>query len=221
MAHSLLPGAAEAPTKSSEREPVLRRAEVADLGKLARVLAEAFYDDPVFGWLIPADRTRLRSLQRFFTIQLRVLGVKQGAVWTAENLAGCAISTPPRRWRLMPKTLLAEGAGLTRVFGARLPRAGAYLHTVESHHLREPHHYVAYMGVSPQQQGKGIGARLLSPTLDLCDTERLPAYIEATTERSAALYERLGFVLTGELAPRGSPPLRLLVRQPIPREDSR
>jgi RimJ/RimL family protein N-acetyltransferase len=56
-----------------------------------------------------------------------------------------------------------------------------------------------YVGVATRFQGQGLGAALLRPTLDRCDREGLPAYLEASSERSAALYERLGFVHLGEL----------------------
>ena len=56
----------------------------------------------------------------------------------------------------------------------------------------------------------------MRPTLDRCDEERLPAYLEASSERNAALYERLGFQCTEVLRFAGGPPLRLMTRQPQP-----
>ena len=87
--------------------------------------------------------------------------------------------------------------------------------TMEWRHLREPHYYVRDVGVLPEMQGHGLGSKLLRPTLDRCDSEGLPAYLEASSERSAALYERLGFKLTAELRVGGSPPLRLMRRPPV------
>jgi RimJ/RimL family protein N-acetyltransferase len=55
---------------------------------------------------------------------------------------------------------------------------------------------------------------LLSPTLARCDRDGLPAYLEASSERSAALYERLGFEHVRELRLAGSPPLWLMLRPP-------
>jgi GNAT superfamily N-acetyltransferase len=66
-------------------------------------------------------------------------------------------------------------------------------------------------------QGRGLGSALLGPTLERCDREGLPAYFEASSERSAALYARLGFELTRELRVGGSPPLQLMRRPPYPR----
>jgi GNAT superfamily N-acetyltransferase len=68
--------------------------------------------------------------------------------------------------------------------------------------------------VAPEGQGQGLGSRLMKPTLDRCDEARLPAYLEASNERCAALYERLGFVPIDEVRFRGSPPLRLMLRPP-------
>lgn len=80
--------------------------------------------------------------------------------------------------------------------------------------VREPHYYVRDVGVLPEAQGRGLGTALLRPTLDLCDRNGLPAYLEASSARNALLYERLGFQLTAELRVAGGPPLRLMLRPP-------
>ena len=96
----------------------------------------------------------------------------------------------------------------------RLARLRRYF-AIEWRHLRGPHYYVRDVGVLPSMQGHGLGSALLRPTLERCDREGLPAYLEASSERSAALYERLGFQITRELRVGGSPPLRLMVRPPF------
>jgi len=55
----------------------------------------------------------------------------------------------------------------------------------------------------------------MRPTLDRCDGEDLPAYLEASSERSTVLYERLGFVHLGMLElPDGGPPVLPMRRPP-------
>jgi GNAT superfamily N-acetyltransferase len=88
---------------------------------------------------------------------------------------------------------------------------------MEHNHIREPHHYFPYIGVSPEAQGHGLGTAMMRPTLERCDHARLPAYLEATSERNAQLYARLGFELMGELSVLGSPPLWLMRREPSAR----
>ncbi len=48
----------------------------------------------------------------------------------------------------------------------------------------------------PRPRGEGLGAALVRHVLDRCDREGLPAYLEASSERSAKLYERLGYTFT-------------------------
>jgi hypothetical protein len=56
----------------------------------------------------------------------------------------------------------------------------------------------------------------MRPTLDRCDEQGLPAYLEASSERNAALYQRLGFHCVEVLRFAGCPPLRLMMRPPQP-----
>jgi ribosomal protein S18 acetylase RimI-like enzyme len=190
----------------------LRRATVDDVGRLAKTLADAFYDDPVFGWLMPDEERRRERLRRFYGIELRHVGLTRGRTWTSEGLTGAAISAPPGAWRVPPRVALAQGA----LFGVRLARAAILLPAIEWRHVREPHYYFPHIGVAPDAQGRGLGRALMGPTLERCDREGLAAYLEASSERSATLYERLGFRVTRELRVAGSPPLRLMLRRPAP-----
>lgn len=195
---------------SRPSEPRLRRATAEDLHRLSTVLAEAFLDDPIFGWLMPEDAKRRARLRRYFAIELRHVTLPRGRVWTTGELSGAALSLPPGAWRVPTRVTLLEG----RAFGIHLYRAARLGAAIEWRHVRESHYYVRDVGVLPAMQGKGLGSALLRPTLDRCDLKGLPAYIEASSERSAALYERLGFKLTSELRVGGSPPLWLMLRPP-------
>ncbi len=189
-------------------DPGLCMATAEDVQRLKMALSDAFYDDPIFGWLLPDEESRRTRLSRFFEIELRHVALTRGRAWTSSDRLGTAMSMPPGAWRVPPRAMLSQSA----IFGMRLHRAARLLPRMEWRHLREPHYYFAYIGVAPEAQGQGLGSRLMRPTLDRCDREGLPAYLEASSERNAALYERLGFQLTSELRVAGSPPLRLMRR---------
>jgi GNAT superfamily N-acetyltransferase len=190
-----------------------RQAVKADAARLEAVMARAFHDDPVLGWLLPDASRRPARLRRFFGIELRHVALPRGCVWTTSDLSAAALVLPPGRWRVPPSATLREG----RAFGSGLGRAARLGMTMEWRHAREargPHYYVRDVGVLPEMQGRGLGSALMAPTLERCDREGLPAYLEASSERSAALYERLGFEHVAELSVRDSPPLRLMLRPP-------
>jgi GNAT superfamily N-acetyltransferase len=73
---------------------------------------------------------------------------------------------------------------------------------LESGHPSEPehppHYYLPFLGVDPPWQGRGLGGALLAPVLQRCDRESVPAYLEASTARNRALYERHAFAVTEE-----------------------
>jgi RimJ/RimL family protein N-acetyltransferase len=203
--------------RRAEQARTLRTAIDDDVSPLKRVLAAAFYEDPIFSWLMPDVATRPARLRRFFEVELRHVALSHGEVWTSSELGGAALCLQPGAWRLPTRVLFTQGPGFARVFGARLPRAAGLLSLIERRHTRELHYYFAFIGVSPEAQGQGLGTALMRPTLDRCDEQGLPAYLEASSERNAALYARLGFELKDELRFAGSPPLRLMLRPPRPR----
>ncbi len=187
-----------------------REAAEHELGALSQTLAEAFMEDPVFSWLMPNRARRPGRLRRFFAFELRHLVLPRGAAWTLDGTQGGALVLPPKAWSSPVRLVALQGL----CFGARVDRPAGLLAQIERLHLREPHYYFAYIGVSPTAQGQGLGSRLMAPTLERCDAEGLPAYLEASSERNAALYERLGFEHRREVRFAGSPPLRLMVRPP-------
>jgi GNAT superfamily N-acetyltransferase len=76
------------------------------------------------------------------------------------------------------------------------------------------------LGTDPDRQGRGLGSLLLRQTLSELDWARTPAYLEASTPRSRALYLRHGFVVMNEIRlPGGGPPLWRMWRDPAHHRD--
>jgi GNAT superfamily N-acetyltransferase len=176
--------------------PTVREARVDEAGPLSETLAGVFTTDPILRWMVPGLMREAR-LRKLFSIELVHCVFPAGRALTTDGFRGGNLELPPGGWEMAVPPSAA--LGLLGVFGMRLPRAGRLQKLFERTHPREPHYYVRYLGVAAQFRGKGLGTALLRATLDRCDTEGVAAYIEASSERSAALYERLGFVHLGEL----------------------
>jgi GNAT superfamily N-acetyltransferase len=191
----------------------VREVGVGEIAQVSSTLADALANDPVFQWLFPSRRRRDTRLRRLFATELVHYVFPAGRVLTTDDFRGASVELPPGGWKMtMP---LSGALGLVRVFGMRLPRASRTQVFFERNHLQEPHYYIRTLGVATPFQGRGLGTALLRPTLDRCDREGLPAYLEASTRRSAALYERLGFAHLGELRiPDGGPPFWPMRRPP-------
>ena len=113
-------------------EPQLRQATAEDVPRLRAMLAEAFVDDPVFGWLMRDDNKRRARLRRYFGIDLRHLTLPRGRVWTTSNLTGAALSLPPGKWRVPPHVSMLQGSA----FGVHIARAARMGAAMEWRHMR-------------------------------------------------------------------------------------
>jgi GNAT superfamily N-acetyltransferase len=178
-----------------------------DAGEAAEVLARAFYADPVFSWLVPADGSRERRLRRFFLTELDHESLRHGAVemaWVDGQAAGAAVWFPPGAGL---GTEVAALPGYLRAFGRRFVNVARFESVaVRVHPREEPHWYLLAIGVDPVRQGDGVGAALLRSRLRRCDEEGLPAYLESSKLGNVPLYEHFGFRATGTLAlPEGAP----------------
>jgi ribosomal protein S18 acetylase RimI-like enzyme len=81
-------------------------------------------------------------------------------------------------------------------------------------HPKEPHWYLALIGVDMGHRGRGIGSGLLQPMIDKFDREECLAYLESTNAANIPFYERFGFKLVGRIAVDDCPPLFPMVRCP-------
>jgi GNAT superfamily N-acetyltransferase len=88
---------------------------------------------------------------------------------------------------------------------------------LERLHPPEPHWYLAFAGVDPARQGKGIGDALLQPVLAEADRAGLLCYLETPFPRTHAFYQRLGFKTSSTVRPfLGARPLDIMIREPRP-----
>jgi GNAT superfamily N-acetyltransferase len=206
----LIPGAG--PPRQS---PPVREATREDLVPLSRSLARAFEDDPAFAFLLGSEN-RLQRLERFFEAELRLVAFPHEIVWTAADHSGGAIWGRPGHWRVPLGATIRESPAMVSVFGRRLGLAFWTRMRMEARHPKRPHsYYLAAIGVEPAGQGRGEGSAIMAPMLARADAEGVPCYLEASSARSRALYERHGFVQTGEIQlPRGGPTIWPMWREP-------
>jgi GNAT superfamily N-acetyltransferase len=185
-----------------------------ELDRVSEVLAQAFEDDPVFSWLLPDESKRAWQLLRFFKLEVERRVLPHGRVWMGDRADGVSLELPSDWWQLSPRDQTFRTPVFIRIFGRRLPQATALTVAMEKVHPTEAHYYIPYVGVAPHAQGEGLGTALLARTIARCDKEGFPAYLEATSERNAALYSRLGFQHLRRFTVGNSPPIWPMRRPP-------
>lgn len=200
---------------AAQEAGTVRKATADDIPRIAKALAQAFQDDPQFRWIVPDDARRGRILEPAFELFLRRIWFAQDECYTTDTGAGAAVWERPGEWKLGIGKQLMMAPAMTRVFGRHLPRLMRAITAVESNHPSELHYYLPFVGVVPEWQGRGLGAALMQPVLARCDDQSMPAYLEASTPRNRALYERHGFAVTEEFRlAKDAPPMWRMWREP-------
>lgn len=185
-----------------------RKAAAADLPDVADTLAIAFDDDPVVTWIID-DGPRRRELLPGFFGAIAESYLAYDETYSVDKGVSAAVWAPPGA---------EDDEELPAVLGAAVEgyanRLFEILRLMEEKHPVEPHHYLFLLGTRPEYQGRGLGSSLMAPVLEACDRDRVPAYLEATSERNKQLYSRHGFDVTDEIVLPGGPTMWPMWRSP-------
>jgi GNAT superfamily N-acetyltransferase len=177
----------------------------------ARVLADAFLDDP--GWVdVGPDNRRSRWKYTFRTCHgaLKACDRWGGPSWcTVEDgeVTGVLACVDPGRWPVPELRLLAMMApGAIAAGPAPLWRGLNSTRLMEKNHPRYEHFYVWMFGVSPAHQRGGRGRALMANAVERADAAGVPAYLETGNPDNLPYYGSHGYEVIGELPlPRGAP----------------
>jgi GNAT superfamily N-acetyltransferase len=175
----------------------MRKARPGETLALSRALSRAFFEDPLGTYVIPDPARRLAILERGFDLFLRRVWIDHEETYTVGDTGvGACVWEPPGTWKIGAAKQLSMLPAMVGAFGRSLPRLISALNAAERGHPEEPHYYLPVLGVEPESQGHGCGSAMMFPILSRCDAEGVPAYLEASTPRNRALYERHGFKTT-------------------------
>ena len=198
----------------------LDRAHVSAAG---HTLGRAFYDDPLFTWILPDDARRADPLEWFFA-RVTDYGTRWGEVYGAgADIEGAAIWLPPGETHVPAMRMMQVGMwqGPLRLgLGAmrRFLAAMEWSDKLHEKNVSEPHWYLMVLGVDPERQGQGVGSGLISPMLARADEEGRPCYLETAKERNVTFYRKHGFeVIDDEHMPMDGPRAWTMLRKPVAR----
>ncbi|MGO9385550.1 MAG: GNAT family N-acetyltransferase [Mycobacterium sp.] len=198
--------------------PQARPARKDDVRELSRMLARAFFDDPVMIWLLPDEKARPAHLYRLFATMTRHHHLARGGVEVAcdgPGIGAAALWDPPNQWQETRRGQLAMTPTFIRVFGHRSMKGRAVQEHMKRAHPEEPHWYLAVIGSDPSVRGKGFGQALMRSRLDRCDAEYCPAYLESSKLENVPYYERFGFTVIREVVlPDDGPTMWTMWRKP-------
>ena len=180
-----------------------------DREALIDALVLAFSTDPIARYIWPAPRDYLRHWRAFS------MAIGGGAF----DHAGALLAGEGRAAALwLPPGVEADSDAIGAMVGAHVaPEKHGVLaevgEQIRGFHPDEPHWYLAFVGVDPASQGRGLGSALIDHGLAQCDAQGVAAYLESSSPKNVPLYERHGFEVIGVIQPGDFPPLTPMLRR--------
>jgi ribosomal protein S18 acetylase RimI-like enzyme len=173
-----------------------------------RAICAPYADDPVRrrALLLPYFDYSIqegRELGRCVHLADPACGV---AVWLLPQTPAAQKRAADKKREFLRTTLAAEGC-------ANYYRILDFMKAKSATIVNDDAWYLSIVAVTPTTQGRGLGRKLLEPTLAEADRVSATCYLETFTPRNVAFYERLGFMIrTRFLEPTINAEYALLVR---------
>jgi GNAT superfamily N-acetyltransferase len=179
-------------------ETTVRKTEPADVDAVSRMLARAFWDDPLTSHFIPDEAARPQKLVRMFRL-LHKLGLPHGACFTTGGTECAMLWRPPNQWHLPWWQYVTNGPEMLGIFGAGALKVMGAMDRIEKVHPKEPHWYLQVIGTDPPKQGKGFASLAMRQRLAVADASGTPCYLESSKPTNIPVYRAFGFEVVREI----------------------
>lgn len=206
--------------QTSGREEV-HKLDASHADQASDLLARAFFDYPVWTWVIPDERRRrevlplaMRASVRWGLILDEVYGIglplRGVAIWAPPGMADADVDPEGTRtgW-----DLFAAAAGEAALL--RFESMIAIQQPLRERFIPPDGWYLPWLGVDPGAQRAGAGSTLLRAMWARLDPRGSATYLETEKAANVPYYLRQGYVLLhqGDL-PEGGPSYYCMQRQP-------
>ena len=173
----------------------------------AAVIAAAFEQDPLYAHHLKSP-TEKYLFSKFLIRKSLTLGEHSLVITSHEGVIQAAASYEVDSGHAFKRLLnqlrwpfLKEVLNMQRFMSPAAFRFfNQYMKFTTSVRPKERHHYLVFIGVHPEAQGKGYGTQLLNEIHGIVDSDVHSVGIGLDTENAAniAYYQRFGYALTGE-----------------------
>ncbi len=173
----------------------------------AAVIAAAFEQDPLYAHHLKSP-TEKYLFSKFLIRKSLTLGEHSLVITSHEGVIQAAASYEVDSGHAFKRVLnqlrwpfLKEVLNMQRFMSPAAFRFfNQYMKFTTSVRPKERHHYLVFIGVHPEAQGKGYGTQLLNEIHGIVDSDVHSVGIGLDTENAAniAYYQRFGYALTGE-----------------------
>lgn len=176
---------------------MLIRLENKDIDQASLVLTDAFMEDPLYLAVQPNPLKRKKMIH-WLNKHVVKYSIMYGEAYTNQAFDGVCCWIPPGGMELPTIRIIRSGLHLMplqlgiKAFN-RFNQYMSFSATSRKKILSVDYWYLWVIGVSPQNQGTGIGRRLIETNLEKAEKEGYPVLLETENENNLDFYQRFQF----------------------------
>lgn len=170
-----------------------------DKQSIIDILARSFGANQSVNYIIRQDKKRPERIDVLMDYSFDVCKLF-GEVWLSEEKKACALVLYPHIKKTTPRSIYLDLKLIFRAIGlSGINKAMKREALIKEKQPKVPMAYLWFIGVDPQYQHSGIGSKLLKEVIEHAKNQRLPVYLETSTERNLPWYHRSGFQIYDQL----------------------
>jgi ribosomal protein S18 acetylase RimI-like enzyme len=172
---------------------LLRLITQEQLQRASAIMERAFENDPLIHYMFPDPVERAERSPWYYAANLKHSQLF-GEVWATANWEGVAAWLSPAADHWSFDRLQQSGLWqMSEHLGEEASQRFMSVVDLPVPYTRQPYYYLFMLGVEPDQQGRGIGSRLLSCLLQQADSTHAAIRVDTNDPANVSFYERHGF----------------------------
>lgn len=177
----------------------MKKADIGHQRLVVDLLCQSFRDNLSVNYILNKSGDKTKRLKNLMDYSFKVCHAF-GDVFLSDDHKACALVLYPEQKTSTLKSILLDINFILRVAGLRnifkiMNREKA----IKSNYPDHPIYYLWFIGVSIEDQHKGIGSGLLREIIADADQKGRPVYLETSTVKNLPWYQKFGFSVYNKL----------------------
>jgi len=174
-------------------------ADYNDKESIVKMLAYSFDDNKSVNYIIPQDEKRNERIKRLMEYSFEVC-YSFGKVFMSDDKKACALIVLPDKKKTTLQSVFLDLKLILFCTGlANVKKAMSRESKIKKLQPKEQMYYLWFIGVMPEDQGKGIGSKLLNEIIDESKSMKRSICLETSTLKNLPWYRKFGFSVYNEL----------------------
>ncbi|MBT34136.1 MAG: GNAT family N-acetyltransferase [Thalassobius sp.] len=177
----------------------MRLATKKDKDVVLDILTNSFEDNVSVNYVIKSQNNKLKYIRNLMEYSFNVC-LEFGEVWINDSNSACVLLQYSAKAKTTVKSILWDIDALFNCFGVKnVKKVLSRQSAIKDNYPYQDYIYLWYIGVNPDQQGDGLGTKLLEEVRKKAKQLTLPVLLETSMKDNVPWYEKNNFVVYKEL----------------------